>query len=127
MDFGKKGTALNMLNSLFECTRQVHQLMSRPVDAIKHQAKTVTVGTSRISERVEGMLFDALPTTVLDIAQLSTATSWSSKISRGWWAPSTVRFCTASATWICSANRPTRPPSKFYASRNPARSDPLPG
>jgi glucosamine--fructose-6-phosphate aminotransferase (isomerizing) len=34
--------------------------MSRPVDAIKHQAKTVTVGTSRISEKVEGILFDAL-------------------------------------------------------------------
>jgi glutamine---fructose-6-phosphate transaminase (isomerizing) len=34
--------------------------MSRPVDAIKHQAKTVTVGTSRISEKIEGLLFDAL-------------------------------------------------------------------
>ena len=34
--------------------------MSRPVDAIKHQAKTVTVGTSRISEKVEGRLFDTL-------------------------------------------------------------------
>jgi glucosamine--fructose-6-phosphate aminotransferase (isomerizing) len=44
--------------------------MSRPVDAIKHQAKTVTVGTSRISERVEGILFDALVDHALDIAQV---------------------------------------------------------
>ena len=44
--------------------------MSRPVDAIKHQAKTVTVGTSRISERVEGVLFDALTDHELDIAQV---------------------------------------------------------
>jgi len=34
--------------------------LSRPVDAIRHQAKTVTVGTSRISERLEGILFDML-------------------------------------------------------------------
>jgi glucosamine--fructose-6-phosphate aminotransferase (isomerizing) len=34
--------------------------MSRPVDAIKHQAKTVTVGTSRISEKLEGLLFNTL-------------------------------------------------------------------
>jgi glucosamine--fructose-6-phosphate aminotransferase (isomerizing) len=30
------------------------------VDAIRHQAKTVTVGTSRISEKLEGILFDTL-------------------------------------------------------------------
>jgi glucosamine--fructose-6-phosphate aminotransferase (isomerizing) len=34
--------------------------MARPVDAIKHQAKTVTVGTSRIAEEVEGLLFEGL-------------------------------------------------------------------
>jgi glucosamine--fructose-6-phosphate aminotransferase (isomerizing) len=60
MDFGLKGTALNMLNTLFEFLGKSINLMSRPVDAIKHQAKTVTVGTSRISEKVEGILFDAL-------------------------------------------------------------------
>ena len=59
-DFGKKGTALNMLNSLFEFLGESIDGMSRPVDAIKHQAKTVTVGTSRISETLEGLVFDAL-------------------------------------------------------------------
>jgi glucosamine--fructose-6-phosphate aminotransferase (isomerizing) len=57
MDFGIKGTAKNVFNTLFRVLGESINLMSRPVDAIKHQAKTVTVGTSRISERVEGILF----------------------------------------------------------------------
>ena len=60
LDFGIKGTPLNMLNSLFKCLGESINCMARPVDAIKHQAKTVTVGTSRISEKVEGILFEAL-------------------------------------------------------------------
>jgi len=34
--------------------------LSRPVDAIRHQAKTVTVGTSRRIEPPRGIIFDAL-------------------------------------------------------------------
>jgi glucosamine--fructose-6-phosphate aminotransferase (isomerizing) len=60
LDFSKKGTALNMLNTLFERLGETINILSRPVDAIKHQAKTVTVGTSRISEKLEGLLFEAL-------------------------------------------------------------------
>ena len=60
IDFNKKGTPLNMLNKLFECLGETINSLSRPVDAIRHQAKTVTVGTSRISERLEGILFDML-------------------------------------------------------------------
>jgi glucosamine--fructose-6-phosphate aminotransferase (isomerizing) len=71
MDFGKKGTALNMLNSLLECLSESISAMARPVDAIKHQAKTVTVGTSRISEKVEGVLFDALLEHNLKVSQLT--------------------------------------------------------
>jgi glucosamine--fructose-6-phosphate aminotransferase (isomerizing) len=70
LDFGTKGTALNMLNSLFEFLNKSINGMSRPVDAIKHQAKTVTVGTSRISEKIEGILFDALADNNINIAQL---------------------------------------------------------
>jgi glucosamine--fructose-6-phosphate aminotransferase (isomerizing) len=44
--------------------------MARPVDAIKHQAKTVTVGTSRISEKVEGILFDSLASYGISLSQL---------------------------------------------------------
>jgi len=60
LDFGIKGTARNMLNTLFARLGKAINDMSRPVDAIKHQAKTVTVGTSRIEERLEGLLFDTL-------------------------------------------------------------------
>jgi glucosamine--fructose-6-phosphate aminotransferase (isomerizing) len=47
--------------------------MARPVDAIKHQAKTVTVGTSRISEKVEGILFDALDEFGITISQITNS------------------------------------------------------
>ena len=70
LDFGKRGTALNMLNSLFEFLGKSINGMSRPVDAIKHQAKTVTVGTSRISEKIEGILFDTLADHDVTIGQL---------------------------------------------------------
>ena len=70
LDFGKRGTALNMLNSLFEFLGKSINGMSRPVDAIKHQAKTVTVGTSRISEKIEGILFDTLANHDISIGQL---------------------------------------------------------
>jgi glucosamine--fructose-6-phosphate aminotransferase (isomerizing) len=70
LDFGKKGTALNMLNTLFELLGKSINGMSRPVDAIKHQAKTVTVGTSRISAKIEGLLFDALTAHGISTSQL---------------------------------------------------------
>jgi glucosamine--fructose-6-phosphate aminotransferase (isomerizing) len=35
--------------------------LSRPIDAIRHQAKTVTVGTSRKEAPLGGLLFDLLP------------------------------------------------------------------
>lgn len=60
VDFGMKGTPSNMLNCLFRCLGECINAMARPVDAIKHQAKTVTVGTSRISEKLAGLLFDIL-------------------------------------------------------------------
>lgn len=60
VDFGVKGTPPNMLSTFFTTMNQAINTMARPVDAIKHQAKTVTVGTSRISERYEGIVFDAL-------------------------------------------------------------------
>ncbi|NNL41344.1 MAG: SIS domain-containing protein [Desulfobacterales bacterium] len=70
LDFGVKGTPLNMLNRLFKCLGESINCMARPVDAIKHQAKTVTVGTSRISEKVEGILFEALAAHHFNISQL---------------------------------------------------------
>lgn len=34
--------------------------LTRPIDAIRHQAKTVTVGTSRKEREIEGIIFDLL-------------------------------------------------------------------
>jgi len=71
IDFGVKGNALNMLNTLFDFMGLSINSMSRPIDDIKHQAKTVTVGTSRLSEKVEGLLFDSLAESDLKISQLT--------------------------------------------------------
>jgi len=71
LDFGLKGTAANMLQELLNRLRDIIGLLARPVDAIKHQAKTVTVGTSRISERLEGIVFAALTAENFTIAQLT--------------------------------------------------------
>jgi len=71
LDFGIKGTATNMFNQLFESLSDAINYLARPVDAIKHQAKTVTVGTSRIEEKAEGLLFDFLRSKSFTIAQLT--------------------------------------------------------
>lgn len=70
LDFDIKGTALNMINTFFKFIGDSINQMSRPIDAIKHQAKTVTVGTSRISEKVEGILFEMLANSNLKPSQL---------------------------------------------------------
>jgi len=72
LDFDVKGTARNMLDTLFHRLGAAINILARPVDAIKHQAKTVTVGTSRISEKLEGILFDAMRYNNLSAAQLTT-------------------------------------------------------
>jgi len=70
LDFGIKGTPKNMLDTLFKFLSESINLMTRPIDAIKHQAKTVTVGTSRISEKLYGILFDILSSNSLNPSQL---------------------------------------------------------
>jgi glucosamine--fructose-6-phosphate aminotransferase (isomerizing) len=73
LDFNQKGTATNMLNEMFKCLGGAINYLARPVDAIKHQAKTVTVGTSRISERLEGILFDAMAAEDFNVSQLTAS------------------------------------------------------
>jgi glucosamine--fructose-6-phosphate aminotransferase (isomerizing) len=60
-----------MFNRLFESIGEVINCLARPVDAIKHQAKTVTVGTSRIEEKAEGLLFELLAEKAFTLAQLT--------------------------------------------------------
>ena len=71
IDFETKGTPSNMLNTFFDNIGQAINTMARPVDAIKHQAKTVTVGTSRISEKFEGLVFDELSANDIQISQIT--------------------------------------------------------
>lgn len=71
IDFKTKGTPSNMLNTFFKNIGDAINTMARPVDAIKHQAKTVTVGTSRIAEKFEGLLFDELTANDIQIAQIT--------------------------------------------------------
>lgn len=73
LDFYLQGTAANMLTVLLERLGDAIGFLARPVDAIKHQAKTVTVGTSRISEEPEGILFAALAAEHFSTAQLIPA------------------------------------------------------
>lgn len=72
MDFGAEEKPQKVLNLFFEKLGRAINLLARPVDAIKHQAKTVTVGTSRIAEKVEGLLFTSIQEHGLDIARLSS-------------------------------------------------------
>ena len=59
-DFGESGTAPHVFEIFFRCIGEAINDMARPIDAIRHQAKTVTVGTSRSWEPVTGLLFEAV-------------------------------------------------------------------
>lgn len=45
--------------------------LARPIDAIRHQAKTVTVGTSRKERKLEGIVFDLLETLKFSLKNLT--------------------------------------------------------
>lgn len=70
IDFGLKGTARNMLDMILGRLSEGINTLARPVDTIKHQAKTVTVGSSRIEARTEGILFEALENYEISVSQL---------------------------------------------------------
>jgi glucosamine--fructose-6-phosphate aminotransferase (isomerizing) len=61
-EFGEAATPENLGKQLIEKLSRAVDEMSRSIDAIKHQAKTVTVGTSRLEPTTgfSGVLFDIL-------------------------------------------------------------------
>jgi glucosamine--fructose-6-phosphate aminotransferase (isomerizing) len=71
IDFLTKGTPANMLDTFFKNMNLAINNMARPVDAIKHQAKTVTVGTSRIKETFQGLVFDELTRHEIQVSQIT--------------------------------------------------------
>jgi glucosamine--fructose-6-phosphate aminotransferase (isomerizing) len=50
LDFGKVGTPAVVIDDLARVVAKAIDELTRPIDAIKHQAKTVTVGISRTDE-----------------------------------------------------------------------------
>ena len=63
VEHGKIGTPSTVLEDLTDALTRAIEQLTRPVDAIKHQAKTVTVGTSRSED---ALLDSALVQSVLD-------------------------------------------------------------
>ena len=59
-EFQTQPTPAGVAEVLIATLSQAIQELSRPIDAIKHQAKTVTVGISRLEELYEGPIFEAL-------------------------------------------------------------------
>jgi glucosamine--fructose-6-phosphate aminotransferase (isomerizing) len=59
-EYGRDPSLTEIHAALLQCLVRAIDQTIRPIDAIKHQAKIVTVGTSRPSERPTGVVFDAL-------------------------------------------------------------------
>jgi glucosamine--fructose-6-phosphate aminotransferase (isomerizing) len=70
-DFGESGTAPHVFDIFFRCIGEAINDMARPIDAIRHQAKTVTVGTSRSWEPVLGLLFEAIMRNGFEISNIT--------------------------------------------------------
>ncbi len=59
-EFQARGTPGGLAATLVTVlSKAIHEL-SRPIDAIKHQAKTITVGISRLEENFDGPLFESI-------------------------------------------------------------------
>jgi len=58
VEFKDKRTTSSPIDMLDLTLKKAIDELSRPVDAIRHQAKTVTVGTSRKAEAPKGPIFD---------------------------------------------------------------------
>jgi glucosamine--fructose-6-phosphate aminotransferase (isomerizing) len=76
-DFGADNSPIDLLD--ISLGMAIDEL-SRPIDAIRHQAKTVTVGTSRKKQPLSGILFDLLKQ--LSFAEHSLSTKSMITISR---------------------------------------------
>jgi len=69
-EFGEPRITASPLDRLDIVLGRAVEELSRPVDAIRHQAKTVTVGTSRRVEPPKGIIFDTLEDLSFSIANI---------------------------------------------------------
>ncbi|MBN2538564.1 MAG: SIS domain-containing protein [Deltaproteobacteria bacterium] len=60
LEYEEKRPSSSPFDMLDICLGRAIDELARPIDAIRHQAKTVTVGTSRKGEMQRGILFDFL-------------------------------------------------------------------
>ncbi len=67
---GADASGISPLDELDAALGRAIEELSRPVDAIRHQAKTVTVGTSRKAEAPRGPIFDLLAELSFTIANV---------------------------------------------------------
>jgi glutamine---fructose-6-phosphate transaminase (isomerizing) len=70
-DFDVPGTFSNVLNETIKYLSMGIDDLTRPIDAIKHQAKTVTVGISRLESVPCGILFDRLKEENISLSSVS--------------------------------------------------------
>ena len=78
--FGAPGTCANCLGVAQQVLTEAINHVSRPIDAIKHQAKTVTVGISRLEEvAYEGCLWELAER--WGLAKELVPTSWANFLS----------------------------------------------
>jgi glucosamine--fructose-6-phosphate aminotransferase (isomerizing) len=67
---GDNRAGVSPLDELDACLARAIDELSRPVDAIRHQAKTVTVGTSRKGEAPRGPIFELLGDMAFTVANI---------------------------------------------------------
>jgi glucosamine--fructose-6-phosphate aminotransferase (isomerizing) len=70
-DFKSEKDLFSPYDLLDETLGKAIDELTRPVDAIRHQAKTVTVGTSRKEKEPEGIIFDLLQALKFNVGHLT--------------------------------------------------------
>ena len=70
-DFREEDNLVNPFDLLDATLGTAIDELTRPIDAIRHQAKTVTVGTSRKEKELKGIIYDLLETLDFSIKNLT--------------------------------------------------------
>jgi len=71
-EYEEKRISSSPLDMLDVCLGRAIDELARPIDAIRHQAKTVTVGTSRKGEMISGIIFDYMRSLELSLENLTS-------------------------------------------------------
>jgi glutamine---fructose-6-phosphate transaminase (isomerizing) len=69
-DFGEENGIASPIDMLDIALGQAVDELSRPIDAIRHQAKTVTVGTSRKEQPLRGIIYNLLTELIFSVKSM---------------------------------------------------------